>query len=67
MWTNVRIGNSLLLEYELDEDARLTSVVLLSHGLPNIFNLSLSSVLTGQRQALNKDSRLSYYQFETLA
>ena len=23
VWTNVRVGNALLLEYDLDEDARL--------------------------------------------
>ena len=29
VWSNIKIGNSLLLEYEIDEDARLCNVSLL--------------------------------------
>ncbi len=44
IWTNVREGNSLLLEHNLDEGNRVQSVAFLRQGLPKIFNLSSEAV-----------------------
>ena len=44
MWTNVRDGNSLLLEYNPEEDNRLQSVSYLRHGLPKFYTLSPDAV-----------------------
>ena len=44
VWTNVREGNSLLLEYNPDEDNRLANVTNLRHGLPKIYTLTAEAV-----------------------
>ena len=62
------MGNSLLIEYDMDEDARFCGVTLLRQGLPKLFKLSWSSIAEASRVTLNnRDPHLSYFQYETLA
>ena len=67
MWTNVRDGNTLLLEYNPDEDNRLQNVTVLRQGLPKFYNLSADSITELKRKTLSRDPELGYYQYETLA
>ena len=67
MWNNVRDGNTLLLEYNPDEDNRLQNVTFLRQGLPKFFNLSADAVSEAKRQVLPRDAELAYYHYETLA
>ena len=44
VWANCRIGNSLLLEYDLDEDSRIVNVSLLRQGLSKMYNLHMDAI-----------------------
>lgn len=49
IWQNVRDGNTLLLEYNPDEDNRLANVTFLRQGLPKFFTLTADSVSEAKR------------------
>lgn len=67
VWTNVREGNSLLLEHNQDEDNRVQKVSFLRQGLPKIFNLSSQAVHPSNNSILPKDEEQAYFQYDTLA
>lgn len=61
IWTNVRDGNSLLLEYNPDEENRLHSVCNLRHGLPKFFTLSSDAVHPQKHATLPRNDEQAYY------
>jgi len=61
IWTNVKEGNTLLLEYNPDEDNRLKTVSFLRQGLPKFFTLTADAVSAAKRSVLPRDSELAYY------
>ena len=67
VWTNVRDGNSLLLELSHDEDNRVRNVSFLRQGLPKFFNLSPDAVHPEKHTQLPRDEEQAFYQYETLA
>ena len=67
VWTNVRDGNTLLLEYNPDEDNRLQGVTFLRQGLPKFFNLTADAVHAETSKVLPRDQELAYQQYESLA
>ena len=66
-WMNVRDGNSLLLEYNADEDNRLSSVQFLRQGLPRFFNLTADAVSEEKHSSLPRDAEQAYQQYDPLA
>ena len=67
VWTNVREGNSLLVEHNPDEDNRVSNVTFLRQGLPKIFNLSSDAVHSEKHASIPKDDEQAYYHYDTLA
>ena len=67
MWTNVRDGNTLLLEYNPDEDNRLQGVTFLRQGLPKFYSLTADAVHAERSKELPRDQEQAYQQYETLA
>ena len=61
IWNNVRDGNTLLLEYNPDEDNRLQNVTFLRQGLPKFFTLSADAVSQAKRATLPRDTEQAYY------
>mmetsp|Transcript_27683 Transcript_27683/g.36964 ORF Transcript_27683/g.36964 Transcript_27683/m.36964 type:complete len:105 (+) Transcript_27683:375-689(+) len=59
--SNVRDGNSLLLEYNAEEDNRLQRVSILRQGLPKYFNLSSDAVHRENHACLPRDEEQAYY------
>jgi len=67
IWQNVRDGNTLLLEYNPDEDNRLANVTFLRQGLPKFFTLTADAVSEAKRALIPRDAELAFYQYDTLA
>ena len=67
VWANVREGNTLLLEYEPDEDGRLKKATTLRLGLPKFYPLNFDAISETKRKLLPRDPEAQFYHHETLA
>ena len=52
VWSNVKEGNTLLLEHNMDEDGRLKRVSTLRTGLPKFYPLSFDAISETKRKLL---------------
>jgi hypothetical protein len=67
VWANVKEGNTLLLEYNQEEDGRLKDATTLRMGLPKFFTLNYDAISETKRKLLPREAEAAFFHNETLA
>lgn len=67
VWANIKEGNTLLLEYEPEEDGAMTDATTLRMGLPKFFALNYDAISETKRKLLPREAEAAFFHNETLA